>query len=314
MTAPVKLIYVLGAAYSGTTLFSLALGQHARILNLGEVSMLAHDYRPDTVCSCGEPLSSCNFWSRVSLASLSNKRQSALKLDETSQLDHLDRRDRSWRETLWMTIGRSAESIYGREKLNSYARRHTKFFQLIKRECPDTEFLVDCSKSPERLEALMMEQDLEIFCIHLVRHPWSLAASRFKRLHASHRISAVGGKVIALFKQKVKQARIHNLRSRLSGLQWIEVSFERFTSDPRAVVNELFDALGLQQPTVENGDKYLIDASRQHIYVGNRWLFRSPDPMIAVRKNAPLEGLSRQDRALLKMFFGGPPRPGWKSQ
>ena len=41
------------------------MGQHEKILKLGEVNYLEKDYNSDKRCSCKQPLESCNFWSNV---------------------------------------------------------------------------------------------------------------------------------------------------------------------------------------------------------------------------------------------------------
>jgi hypothetical protein len=70
-----KLIYIAGTGHSGSTMLGLILGQHPRLLGLGEVYQVlqiesAHSgideiRRKNTLCSCGSPLDNCEFWKRV---------------------------------------------------------------------------------------------------------------------------------------------------------------------------------------------------------------------------------------------------------
>ncbi len=61
----IKLVYVLGPAYSGSTLLGLALGKHQQIINLGEIVNLENDYSTGTKCTCGELVQDCEFWNTI---------------------------------------------------------------------------------------------------------------------------------------------------------------------------------------------------------------------------------------------------------
>lgn len=63
-----RLVFVAGLTHSGSTVLDLLLGSHPRLVGLGEVVPLLRPGNamldePDRVCSCGEPLETCVFWS-----------------------------------------------------------------------------------------------------------------------------------------------------------------------------------------------------------------------------------------------------------
>jgi len=72
---PIKLIYILGLEHSGTTLTDYLLSAHESVIGLGEIGSFfspAHMKQYDDrwggnddayICSCGEPLDKCSFWS-----------------------------------------------------------------------------------------------------------------------------------------------------------------------------------------------------------------------------------------------------------
>ena len=60
-----SLIYVLGAGSVGSTLLSMILGSHSKIVSVGELTKLDMYRALDLPCSCDEPVSKCPFWSRI---------------------------------------------------------------------------------------------------------------------------------------------------------------------------------------------------------------------------------------------------------
>lgn len=59
----IKLIYILGTSFSGSTLLGLILGSSERVVNLGELKFYNRVHSiADLKCSCGERINDCPFW------------------------------------------------------------------------------------------------------------------------------------------------------------------------------------------------------------------------------------------------------------
>ena len=72
-----KLLYIASLPHSGSTLLDMMLGGHPSMIGLGEVArFLERDLENSrqSICSCGERMENCVFWSRVAseLTALSN--------------------------------------------------------------------------------------------------------------------------------------------------------------------------------------------------------------------------------------------------
>ena len=52
-------------AFSGSTIFSLFLGKHSNITNLGEVINLENDYNENVICTCGDKVFNCTYWHKL---------------------------------------------------------------------------------------------------------------------------------------------------------------------------------------------------------------------------------------------------------
>lgn len=57
-----RVLYIGGAARSGTTLLSEIVGAQPGVVNTGELSLFWRAADRDGHCACGEPLSSCELW------------------------------------------------------------------------------------------------------------------------------------------------------------------------------------------------------------------------------------------------------------
>ena len=60
-----KLVYILSPSFSGSTLLTLLIAQHSRIATIGELKATSMGDVKDYNCSCGLPISTCPFWTKL---------------------------------------------------------------------------------------------------------------------------------------------------------------------------------------------------------------------------------------------------------
>jgi hypothetical protein len=65
---PIRLVYLLAASHSGSTLLAMLLGSHPDICTVGELKATALGNIDAYRCSCGRPIRVCTFWSGVTAA------------------------------------------------------------------------------------------------------------------------------------------------------------------------------------------------------------------------------------------------------
>ena len=58
----VNILYIAGYGRSGSSILARLLAQQAGIVSLGEFHMAPRKFGENAICSCGEPLSDCEFW------------------------------------------------------------------------------------------------------------------------------------------------------------------------------------------------------------------------------------------------------------
>lgn len=300
------ILYVLGTAYTGSTLFGLALGQQQGVVNLGEVINLENDYAPGVKCTCGEMLQNCEFWSRIT--SETSKQQERLPADQqwtyavSAKREYIDEKG-NYLKKLMMTLGRSCRSTFGDAAFTRYAAKNAAFFHSMHECVPSARAFVDLSKSPERLEALLSRDDLDVRVILLKRSPLSVFASSIKRPKRSR--ANLGPKVL-------REAALQYLRFRhcVRALDSVDprnrmvVSFERFIENPVSILNDVLKLVGLSvtNAPLENG-RLCLFPSRQHVYVGNRWLFRDCSERVVVTSRDDSSTLTRFQKKVLRSVY-----------
>jgi 7-cyano-7-deazaguanine synthase len=62
---PLRVVHVVGAPYSGSTVFSLFLGTHPDVFAVGELISLGADLELGVPCTCGVPVALCGYWRAV---------------------------------------------------------------------------------------------------------------------------------------------------------------------------------------------------------------------------------------------------------
>lgn len=173
---PVRVAYIAGSSYSGSTLLGLVLGADPRAVFAGELKQYGRtDWRTrpsvpgHRLCSCGQRYESCPFWEAVLRRlpwdqdwhpspgfSLANLRPF---LGAISPRRRRERRRRATRQaTLVRTVLEAARLSSG-----------------------EAEWVVDSSKSLRSLDELASSDEVDPRVIHLIRHGGSVAGSFKKR-------------------------------------------------------------------------------------------------------------------------------------
>ena len=61
-----KVIYVVGSSFSGSTVLAALLGQHPEVISAGELGNWTRRKKVQHIpCSCGLPWQDCPFWKDV---------------------------------------------------------------------------------------------------------------------------------------------------------------------------------------------------------------------------------------------------------
>ncbi len=161
-------LYVAGAGRSGSTLLEMILGNLPDFFSIGEARYFwEYWHEADRLCGCGQPLQTCEFWSRVRARLAVDETQVAQMAQWANQYDrtrHLPliagRNGRFW-PPLFVT---ATDALYRAIQAESGAK-----------------WIVDSSKVPSHLYLLTQIPNLDLRILHLVRDGRAVAYSWNKR-------------------------------------------------------------------------------------------------------------------------------------
>ncbi|MBN2560127.1 MAG: sulfotransferase [Phycisphaerae bacterium] len=260
-----RVVYILAASHSGSTLLAMLLGSHPETCTVGELKATALGDPDRYVCSCGARIKECAFWQRVS----AEMGQRGVPFEITNAgtdirtgASRYTRRvlrplcrgailERLRNAALWL-------SPTWRAKLPEIQHRNRLLVEALC-EVHGVRVLVDSSKIGLRLKYLLRDPTLDVKVVRLIRdgravaltysNPHEFADARDPRLRG-------GGNR----NQHVEQPRSVRAAARewrrsneeaeciLRGLpksQWTEVRYEDVCTDPDRTLDRLFRFLGL---------------------------------------------------------------------
>lgn len=181
----IKVIYILGAGRSGSTLINTVLGQHEDAFACGELVHFAHPFMKDVKCSCGELFPACKFWSSVRKEwekesgvsvhdYLALQRHYEMYQTPYDKMNPLMRFLKEVKRSAWPVATNNAQ-------FTEYSQLTGLLFKKIA-ECSGRTFIVDASKSWHRAYLLSKITDIDLHILRLVRDGRGVARSCKKKI------------------------------------------------------------------------------------------------------------------------------------
>ena len=178
-----RVVYVMGAGRSGSTVLDVILGSHPDVFGTGE---LIHIFREEALhranCACGEPRDECPVWTAVRTRWCELTRKTAITdhRDLYRHFCHIQSFDVGLKS--WMRLRRRPErqSLRLQECLSQTAALYKAIA-----EVSGSNIIVESSKNPLRARLLSLVPELDVRLLHLVRDARGVAWSRMKALHTS---------------------------------------------------------------------------------------------------------------------------------
>jgi hypothetical protein len=168
-------VYILGAGHSGSTLLTLLLGSHPRICTIGEAKAPAIGAADEYPCSCGERIVSCGFWRQLT----SEVAADGIRLDITSGATDIRRAPSAHLRRLLRPLHRGPALEAARDAalaLSPGWQAHLDGFHAVNtaivkaaRRITGKDVFVDSSKTGVQLKYLLVNPDLDVKVIRLVR-------------------------------------------------------------------------------------------------------------------------------------------------
>lgn len=295
-----KLLYIASVGYSGSTLLDMLLGRSDEITSLGEIHSLAKAARRDSRCTCGEPISSCPFWSGVERALAVALRQTDLRLSEFNLAP--DDREQSLHRLvpnladLLLVLG--SRGVWERfASLSRHARGYAESAEnalalyRVVAGLKGTPIVVDSSKDPLPMKALYLADPQVVRIIYLVRDGRAVSRSLVRRQDLG-------------FEEAVRRWvrfnwNLHLVMKTIPRSRVLLVRYEDLCRDTAAELKRLADFAGTSLATAATP----LRKDRFHNIGGNPMRFRRSETEIVLDERWR-EELSREQRGAFESIGG----------
>jgi hypothetical protein len=168
-------LYLAGWGRSGSTLAEAMLDQHPELIGVGEIKFLwERGLRQNRRCSCGTPIRSCPFWVRV-------LREAFGAMPDDDRVDDLDAASRRFRTRHLPQLLLTWPRRLFAPDLDWYYHDLGALYDAVQR-VSGARVIVDSSKFPPYLVALLQTPGLDVRVAHLVRDPRAVAHSWQRRV------------------------------------------------------------------------------------------------------------------------------------
>jgi hypothetical protein len=290
-------IYIAGSGRSGSTLLERTLGEMPGVVNVGELIDLFRRVAPrDERCGCGQPFSSCPFWTRVG-----ERVPGGWDEERLAAVHGLQRRVARQRHLPRLL----AMPLAGRDfrgDIASYGRAYADVYRAIAAEA-GAACVVDASKWPVQALALS-RAGIDVRVIHLVRDVRGVAHSVGRkdvaRPHAVAEVDLMWRDTPARAAARWVACQTEAGLLRRCGLPVTRMHYEDFIREPRrsiiTALTELGQSAGPADLAHVHPGRVVLGPS--HGLSGNPSRFR--DGEIKLRADeAWREQMSRRDRAVI---------------
>jgi len=223
-----RLVYILGTNFCGSTLLSLVLGSHPKVESLGQMFELPTYQQENSPCQCGEPFRTCPFWSRVLLRTGRVDSEGRLLTPLPSEVRY---------GGLFFRLTKMVRSAAPRD-VKAYREFNQSLLAAI-HEMTGRRVFVDSSKMPSRLSWLIRSEAVsagDLRVIHLIRDGRGVV-SGYKRRGRS----VIRG-TLAWWR---RHRSISRLVERHVGDRLLRLHYEDLARNPEATAREVCQFIGV---------------------------------------------------------------------
>jgi len=175
MAKKIKLVYILGASHSGTTLTAMLIGAHPEICTVGELKVTSLGDLTKYRCSCHKKILDCGFWQNIT-KSMTDK---GTNFDLENPGTDYKSCDSSYVKKLLKPLHRSVFLEMIRDIALSLSPTWRKCYRRIQKqntnllksisEQTGNDIIVDSSKIGIRLKYLLKNPDIDVYVVRVVR-------------------------------------------------------------------------------------------------------------------------------------------------
>ena len=246
-----RLIYLAGLPRSGSTVLGRMLGDIPGAIFAGELGLFWSRFADDELCSCGQPLQNCQFWSAVISEGFGK-----LEPEDARNLERLERTLRLQQKiSLPSPVRRKiTKSRHFRAAADARMRLYCSIAEVAQ-----VSWIVDSGKDSwlGMLFSCLYENNFDT--VHIVRDPRGVTFSKTKSVKSDSEAGYLPRRppAIAALTWLVENLVIQTALKRLSA-SYIRIRYEDLATDPEAVIREMAHSMKIEvgQEAHEKSEKH----------------------------------------------------------
>lgn len=229
----VKVIYIAGAARSGSTILTRTLGELNNTFAPGELRLIwERSFQRNDPCGCGTPFHDCELWREIADDAFGG-------LDRIDAQYMIDHQPRLRHMPLMLMPGR--ETLVARQ-FQGYIRALDRFYTSIS-IVTQSRIIVDSSKSPLYGFLLGFVPSVDTYVVHLIRDPRGVQYSRLRRRDRRVHERRRPGVTLSALMWNLRNASQEALTWK-SGTRYLRIRYEDLIDDPIHTIENIKSFIG----------------------------------------------------------------------
>jgi len=265
---PIKIIYIMGAGRSGSTIVDTVLGNHPQVESVGELINVAKSaWQNAEYCACGKKGNECPYWTEV-------KKEFEQKIGKQNirKFIELQSQFESPNFKGFYRLLRERKKIT--PSFQVYANYTLALFNAIQKVSGKA-VIVDSSKLSKRALALAIVPGIDIHIIHLIRDGrgvgWSLKKAYSKNTEVGIQNDIPSRPIwrttiFWIISNMLSTWTIKQIDTNKS----IRLRYEDFVTEPEIAIKKIGDLIGLNfesiTKAIQNSKEFVVG----HTIAGNR--------------------------------------------
>lgn len=268
---PLKVLSVVGAGRSGTTVLASILGEVDGFASAGELRWLwERGVKAERPCGCGNIPARCPVWSPVITQAIAPFAATALpgRVESIISSQHELARRRNLIRVLQSIDHPEHEAWPALQTVRTVTGSACRALA----DVTAARVVVDTSKRPLDAAILAGVKGLDHYVLHIVRDPRAVVHSwrRAKSFTTEGTTRTMGTRSLPSTVRRWISNGIsaEALRRRIPASRWLHIRYEDFAAEPRAVVESILAFLG-ENAGIPFTDDHTVMLHPNHIVAGN---------------------------------------------
>ena len=300
---PLKVLSVVGAGRSGTTVLASILGEVDGFASAGELRWLwERGVQAERPCGCGIIPAHCAVWSPVIEQTLARTAANASpgKVESIVSSQHELARRRNLIRVLQSIDPDDKEAWPALQTVRTVTGSACSALA----DVTASRVVVDTSKRPLDAAILAGVKEVDHYVLHIVRDPRAVVHSwrRAKSFTTQGTTRTMGTRSLpSTVRRWISNAiSAEALRRRIPAPRWLHIRYEDFAAEPRAVVQSILSFLGENAETPFTDDHTVL-LHPNHIVAGNPSRFTTGS--VTIRADEEWRrSMARRDQRLVELL------------